>query len=207
MNLLKVVSPGLKVLFERAGKLEIINRPDLLRLGGTGAIIACNHVGWADSLWVANAVYPRQLRYMSKQELFDRPLTRWVLEHAGSIPIDRANPSPSSIKTAVDTLQRGEIILMFPSGRISETEIAFKRGAATIALHARVPLVPALYHGPKNIKVVHLIKRPLVRVTFGAPIPTAELTFGRETTTALTRQLQKAIAELRSIANADLAAA
>jgi 1-acyl-sn-glycerol-3-phosphate acyltransferase len=207
MNLLKVVSPGLKVLFERAGKLEIIDRPDLLRLGGTGAIIACNHVGWADSLWVANAVYPRQLRYMSKQELFDRPLTRWVLEHVGSIPIDRANPSPSSIKTAVDTLQRGEIILMFPSGTRSETEIAFKRGAATIALHARVPLVPTLYHGPKNIKVVHLIKRPLVRVIFGTPIPTAELTFGRETKTALTRQLQKAIDELRSIANADLAAA
>jgi 1-acyl-sn-glycerol-3-phosphate acyltransferase len=145
MNVLKVVSPGLKALFERAGKLEIINRPDLLRVGGTGAIIACNHVGWADSLWLANAVYPRQLRYMSKQRLFDPPLARWLLEHAGSIPIDRAGPSPSSIKTAVEILQHGEVILIFPSGTRSETNIAFKRGAATIALHARVPLVPAFY--------------------------------------------------------------
>jgi 1-acyl-sn-glycerol-3-phosphate acyltransferase len=67
MNVLAVISPGLKVLFERVGKAEVINRPDFFRFGGTGAVIACNHVGWADSLWMAYAVYPRQLRYMSKQ--------------------------------------------------------------------------------------------------------------------------------------------
>jgi hypothetical protein len=37
MNVLAVMSPGLKVLFERVGKPEIINRPDFLRFGGTGA--------------------------------------------------------------------------------------------------------------------------------------------------------------------------
>ncbi len=204
MNLLKAVSPGLKVLIDRAGKLEIINRPDLLQLGRPGAIIACNHVGWADSIWLANAVYPRQLRYMSKHGLFDPPLARWVLEHAGSIPIDRVKPSLSSIKTAVDILQHGEIILIFPSGTRSETNIAFKRGAATIALHARVPLVPAFYQGPTNIEVAHLINRPRVRVTFGAPIPTAALNFEKETIIALTRQLRTAIDELRSIANVEL---
>ena len=73
MNVLTVISPGLKVLFERVGKPEVINRPDFSQFGGTGAVIACNHVGWADSLWMAYAVYPRQLRYMSKQELTCAP--------------------------------------------------------------------------------------------------------------------------------------
>ncbi len=125
MNVLAVISPGLKVLFERVGKPEVINRPDFFRFGGTGAVIACNHVGWAESLWMAYAVYPRQLRYMSKQELFGSTLSRWVLEHGGSVPIDRADPSPSSIKTAVDILRHGEIILIFPSGTRSEENIAF----------------------------------------------------------------------------------
>lgn len=176
MNVLTVISPGLKVLFERVGKPEVINRPDFSRLGWAGAVIACNHVGWADSLWVAYAVYPRQLRYMSKQELFSPSLSRWVLEHVGSIPIDRADP-PSSIKTAVDILQQGEVILIFPSGTRSDEDIAFKR-AATVALHARVPLVPAFFQGPKQMQVAHLLHRPLIRVTFGSPIPTAELPFG-----------------------------
>ncbi len=201
MNVLTVVSPGLKVLFERVGKPKVINRPDFFRLGGTGAVIACNHVGWADSLWLAYAVYPRQLRYMSKQELFGTSLSRWVLEHVGSIPIDRADPSPSSIKATVDILKHDGVILIFPSGTRSDQNIAFKRGAATVALHARVPLVPAFFQGPKQMQVAHLLHRPLIRVTFGSPIPTAELPFGKGTTIELTRQLETAIGELRSIAD------
>ena len=82
---------------------------------------------------------------MSKKELFNSTLSRWVLTYGGSLSIDRADPSPSSIKTAVDMLQHGEIILIFPSGTRSQENIAFKRGTATIALHARVPLVPAFF--------------------------------------------------------------
>ncbi len=204
MNVLSAISPGLKVLFERVGKPEIINRPELFRSGGAGAVIGCNHVGWADSLWMAYAVYPRQLRYMSKKELFGPTLSRWVLTHGGSLPIDRADPSPRSIKTAVDMLQQGEIILIFPSGTRSEENIAFKRGAATIALHARVPLVPAFFRGPKQMQVAHLLHRPPIRVIFGSPISTAELPFGKGTTIDLTRQLQTAIGELRSTAEPPL---
>ena len=207
MNVLAVISPGLKVLFERIGKPEIVNRPDFFRSGGAGAVIACNHVGWADSLWMAYAVYPRQLRYMSKQELFDPPLARFVLAHGGSVPIDRAHPSPGSIKTAVDILQHGGLILIFPSGTRSDENIAFKRGAAAVALHARVPLVPAFFQGPKQMQAVHLLHRPVIRVTFGTPIPTAELPIAKQTTIDLTRRLQAAIGELRSIAEFKLSAA
>ncbi len=196
MNVFNAVSPGLKILFERVGKPEIINQPDVLQLGGKGAVIACNHVGWADSIWMAYAIYPRQLRYLSKQELFDPPLAAWVLDQVGAIPIDRASPSPRSIKTAVDLLRQGEIILIFPSGTRSQTNTTFRRGAATIALHAGVPLVPAFYHGPKQIKAAHLLHRPCVQVTFGTPIPTAELAFGRDTMISLTHQLQAEISEL-----------
>jgi 1-acyl-sn-glycerol-3-phosphate acyltransferase len=207
MNVLATISPGLKFLFERVGKPEVINRPDFFRFGETGAVIACNHVGWADSLWMAYAVYPRQLRYMSKQELFDPPLSRFVLGHGGSLPIDRAHPSPSSIKTAVDILQQGGLILIFPSGTRSDERFAFKRGAATVALHARVPLVPAFFQGPKQMQVVHLLHRPVIQVTFGSPIPTAELPIRKHTTIDLTRQLQVAIRELGSIADSKLSAA
>src|ERR1019366_3852042 len=194
MKVLAAISPGLKVLFERVGKPQVFNRPEFLRFDRTGAVIACNHVGWSDSLWMAYAVYPRQLRYMSKQELFGSTLSRWVLTHGGSLPIDRVDPSPSSIKTAVDMLRHGEIILIFPSGTRSEENIAFKRGAATVALHARVPLVPAYFRGPKQLQIAHLLHRPPIRVTFGSPIPTAELPFGKGTTIDLTRPLQAAIA-------------
>jgi 1-acyl-sn-glycerol-3-phosphate acyltransferase len=144
---------------------------------------------------------------MSKQELFGSTLSRWALKHGGSVPIDRADPSPSSIRIAVDILQNDELILIFPTGTRSQESVAFKRGAATIALHARVPLVPALFEGPKEMQVAHVLHRPRIRVTFGLPIPTAELPLGKQTTIELTRKLQAAIGELRSAADSNLLAA
>ena len=137
---------------------------------------------------------------MSKQELFGPSLSRWVLEHVGSIPIDRADPSPEFDQGYNNILKHDGVMLIFPSGTRSNQNIAFKRGAATAALHARVPLVPAFFQGPKQMEVAHLLHRPLIRVTFGSPIPTAEVPFGKGTTIELTRQLQAAIGELRSVA-------
>ena len=76
MNVLTAISPGFKVLLERIGKPDVINRPEYLQFSRSGAVIVCNHVGWADSLWMAYAVYPRQLHYMSKEELFYSALSR-----------------------------------------------------------------------------------------------------------------------------------
>src|SRR5260370_23944420 len=115
MNVLAVISPGLKILFKRVGKPKVINRPDFFRFDGTGAVIACNHVGWADSLWMAYAVYPRQLRYMSKQELFGSTLSRWVLEHGGFLPLYPADPPPHFIKTFLHLPQHRGKPLMFPA--------------------------------------------------------------------------------------------
>src|SRR5258708_24461362 len=150
MNVLTIVSPGLKVLFERVAKPEIMNRPEVLRLSGTAAVVACNHIGWVDSLWVAYAVYPRQVRYMSKQELFNSRVAKWILEQGGSFAVDRELSSRDSIKTALDLLKNGEILLIFSSGTRSDQNISFKRGAATVTLHAGVPLVPAFYQGPND---------------------------------------------------------
>ena len=76
-----------------------------------------------------------------------------------------------------------------------------------IGFERRLPLVPAFFQGPKQMHVAHLLHRPLIRVTFGSPIPTAELPFGKGTTIDLTRPLQAAIDELRSIADSRLFAA
>ena len=135
---------------------------------------------------------------MSKRELFDSPVSRWFLEQGGSIPIDRAEPSPSTIKSAVDLLKNGELLLIFPAGTRQENS-QFKRGAATIALHAQVPIVPALYEGPKTMQMTHFLGRPRISVTFGQLIPTAGLTVDRVTASTLTARLQVAIEELRTI--------
>ena len=203
MNMIAVASPAIKLLFERVGRPEVHNRPALLLPGGAGAVIVCNHAGWVDSLWMTYAVYPRPLRHMSKRELFSSSLARWFLEQGGSVPIDRTDPSPSSIKSAVDLLRNGELLLVFPAGTRKENAL-FKRGAATIALHARVPIVPARYEGPKTMHLSHLLGRPRISVKFGAVITTDGLSPDRSAASALTARLQTSIEDLRSVSSAQL---
>jgi 1-acyl-sn-glycerol-3-phosphate acyltransferase len=196
MNMVTVASPALKAVFGRLGVVNVIDRPDILGAGGPGAVIVCNHVGWADSLWLGYAMYPRPLRFLSKQELFDTPMSKWLFEHSGCIAIDRGEPSPSSIKTVVDVLRGGEVILIFPSGTRQRENAVFKRGAATIALHAQVPLVPAFYRGPQRMRMAHLIDRPRIEVAFGAVIPTVGLAIDRTSASRLTGELKAAIDQL-----------
>lgn len=196
MDILTTASPVLKVLFERLGKPEISNYPSLLKPGGHGAVIVSNHVGWADSLWMAYAIYPRQLHYMSKQELFKSTLSRWVLEHGGSIELDRIKPAPSSIKTSVELLRQGELFLIFPSGTRNQENTIFKRGAATIALHAQVPIVPVFYKGPTNMHPRHIMNRPHIQLSFGEPIQTENMLNGKTSSHALTKRLKIAIEKL-----------
>lgn len=202
MRVLNAAAPALKLLFERVGRPEILHRPEVLKPGGPGAVIVCNHVGWADSLWMTYAVYPRPLRHISKRELFNWPLARWVLDQGGSIPLDRGVPAPSSIKSAVQLLRGGELLLVFPAGT-RQLNAHFKRGAATIALHAQVPIVPALYEGPREMQIAHLIGRPSIRVTFGAVIPTAGRPIERGEAAGLTSRLHAAIERMRPNARAE----
>lgn len=197
MNMAVIASPAIKLLLERLGKPEVHNQPDVLR-GGGGAVIVCNHAGWADSLWMSYAVYPRRLRHMSKRELFSSPVASWFLEQAGSIPIDRADLAPSSIKSAVDVLDDGQLLLIFPAGT-RQQNVLFKRGAATIALHAQVPIIPAFYDGPKTLHFTHLFGRPRIDVTFGKIIATSGMPADRSTARALTEKLQNSIEDLSRI--------
>ena len=45
MNVLSAISPGIKVLFERVGEPEIINRPELFRRGGGGHRLQSRRLG------------------------------------------------------------------------------------------------------------------------------------------------------------------
>ena len=56
-------------------------------------------------------------------------------------------PGPKFDQDCDRLLQHGGDHPYFPSGTRSDENIAFKRGAATLALHARVPLVPAFFQG------------------------------------------------------------
>lgn len=158
----------LKSLMSRLGKVTVSGAEHLN--GPCGKVIVCNHVGYVDPLWLGYAVLPRTLHQMAKKELFDHPLSAWFVRSGGGFPVDRGSPSTTTIKHAVSLVEQGGLVLIFPVGTRNQDNADAKRGAATIALRAKGEIVPAHYDGPERFRLVHLLRRPSIHITFGAPV-------------------------------------
>lgn len=188
----------LKIVLPRFGRVTVRGNEHLS--GAEGKVVVCNHVGWADPLWLGYSALPHTLYQMAKKELFDNPVIGWLVRSGGGFPIDRGRPSSATIKQVISFVQEGKRVLIFPHGTRNRNPIEVKRGAATIALHANGAIVPAHYEGPEQIRLIHLFRRPTIRVTFGAPIRPqldAPAHTHKEAALRLTERLEEAMLALR----------
>lgn len=182
----------LKRLMSLLGNVTVIGSEHLN--GPLGKVVVCNHIGWADPLWVGYAALPRTLHQMAKKELFDNPISGWFVRSGGGFPVDRSNPSTATIKQAVSLVEQGNLLLIFPVGTRNQDNADAKRGAATIALRAKGEIVPTHYDGPARFQLIHLFRRPRIRITFGAPlvIP-ADVSANKAMALQLTNELDQAM--------------
>jgi 1-acyl-sn-glycerol-3-phosphate acyltransferase len=141
-----------------------------------GFVLAANHTSNFDPWPLGLPLFPRrQLRFMGKSELF-MPVLGWILRAAGAFPVRRGEADREAIRTAIELVRDGEIVVMFPEGTRRTKGLRKKHqarahsGAARIALGAHAPLVPAAIAGTDRLRRLG----PL-RVVYGAPVPVDDL--------------------------------
>lgn len=156
------------LLLKLVGSTELINRDALPQDGGY--VIACTHSGWAEVIWLAIAVLPREIHFMAKKELFKNRLSGWFLKSINAFPVNREAPGISSLKIPVTILKEGGVVGIFPSGTRNNSSQGLKRGAIHIAYTAGVPIIPAVYEGSATIKPIDIFKRKENKIIFGKPI-------------------------------------
>lgn len=155
-----------KIFLSLFGPIKVHHKEKLKK--DEGYLIACTHTGWVDILWLGVAIFPIRIHYMAKKELFDSAFLKWLIGGLNAFPVDRENPGPSSIKQPVKLIKDGKVVGIFPSGTRTSEDVPLKRGAVTIATHAKTEIVPAAYVGPNNFKELFRFKRP--HLIFGDPI-------------------------------------
>ncbi len=169
-----------------------IDRPARL-VPGRGAILIANHRSSVDQFFVQLAT-SRVVRWMVAREFFNIPLGGWILRDVmGCIPVSRAGIDTAATKAAIRLAQQGEVIGMFPEGRINETDqllLPARPGVALIALRARVPVVPMFIHGAPYAGTVasSFFMTARVRVRVGDPIDLSPY-YGQEGDREVLRQL------------------
>jgi 1-acyl-sn-glycerol-3-phosphate acyltransferase len=156
----------IKVILRLFIKSKVSNKQSLPEKGGY--VIACTHTGWIDIFVLGTSLLPVQIHYMAKKQLFSKRALGWILGKLNAFPVDRDNPGPSVLKIPQRLLSKGEIVGIFPSGTRTNEQMALKQGAITIAGRAKVPVIPAAYSGPRNLKELFLLKE--CQLVFGEPI-------------------------------------
>lgn len=115
-------------------------------------VVTCTHESYNEVIMLALALVPNEINYMAKKELFKNKWFGQFLSSVNAFPVDRENPGPSTLKKPVNLLKEDKTVGIFPTGhRTSEEGAPLKRGASTIAMLGKAPILPAAYIGPKHI--------------------------------------------------------
>ena len=96
----------------------------------------------------------RHVRYLAKAELFDKPVLGQLLRAAHQIPVQRGRvEAADALQAAVDALDRGECVGVFPEGTISQDlePMTAKSGTARLVHRAGVGITPVGLWGTHRI--------------------------------------------------------
>lgn len=124
-------------------------------------IIAGNHKHLYDQCLTIVAC-KRYIKYMAKKEYFDSKKTRWFFKAVGCIPVDRKNKDENAKKLAIEHLNNGGIIGIFPEGTRNKTDkflLDFKFGAVSMASKTNSYIVPFGITGDYKFRSKNLIIR------------------------------------------------
>jgi len=116
------------------------------------AVIVCNHVSFMDALIIAGCCR-RPVRFVMDHRIFKTPILSFIFRTAKAIPIAPAKENPELMNKAFDQvaeyLEEGELVCIFPEGKITSTgEInTFKAGIEKIIARTPVPVIPMALSG------------------------------------------------------------
>jgi 1-acyl-sn-glycerol-3-phosphate acyltransferase len=173
-----------------------------------GVIIAVNHISHMDTLVAARVVWQagRIPRFLIKNTLFDQPGLGLIFRGCHQIPVYRGTTDAAkSLHDAVDALNRGEAIVIYPEGTTTKDPAQWpmqaKTGVARLALLAPdIPIVPLGQWGAQKVRKRRF--RPRVEASAGPLVeldrrvePTAESL--RTVTDAVMSDVRDQVAVLR----------
>jgi 1-acyl-sn-glycerol-3-phosphate acyltransferase len=153
-------------------------------------LVACNHVSLADGPVLCSALgLARRPRFLGKRELFDIPLLGSFLLAGGAIPLDRSGSDPSALRAALEILEKGGSVGLFPEGtRVKPGQTRKpKAGVAFLAARSGAPVLPVRLFGTAEFPRVFPLE-----VRFGAPL-TAPRDEGREAAEEFARAVMDAV--------------
>ena len=104
-------------------------------------ILSGNHIHSYDAILLAIA-NKRQLYFMGKRELFERPFFGRFIKKLGAFPVNRQGTDIEAYRITIAYLADGKPVSIFSQGTRAAEFTNAKGGVAVFALKAQVPIIP-----------------------------------------------------------------
>ena len=114
-----------------------------------GALLVSNHISGLDPLLMI-AACDRPVRFLIAQEQYDRVGLNWVFKQVGCIPLQRGARIEKPFRAALQALDAGEVVALFPEGAIHTRRKPAKRlkgGVAKLAELSGASVYPVTIDG------------------------------------------------------------
>jgi 1-acyl-sn-glycerol-3-phosphate acyltransferase len=155
-------------------------KSDLLPLPSQGGfLVVANHVSGLDP-FLLSAASPRPLRFLIAREQYSRWGLRRFFRAIGCIPVDRDKRPEKALRGALLALQAGEVVALFPHGKIhldTDPPRPVKGGVAWLAARSNAPVYAVRIDGVKGQGQIvgALFLRSCIRLRWSAPLSCASL--------------------------------
>lgn len=141
------------------------------------ALVVANHVSGLDPLLMI-AACRRPLRFVIAREQYERRWLTPLFRAIGCIPVARLANTRPALRAARRALEAGEVVALFPHGRIRldhEPPARLKRGVLHLAEQTGAPIVPLRIDGVRGQgrTVTAVFLRSRARITSHPPLPHA----------------------------------
>lgn len=162
MYMYRFLKPVLGLIFKLYYNPTIIGKENIPKEGSI--LIVGNHKHLFDQC-LAIIATKRPIHYMAKKEYFDGKFA-WFFKMVGCIPVDRSRKDENAKKKALEVLNNGYALGLFPEGTRNKTDqflLPFKYGAVSMANKTDSYLVPFGITGDYKFRSKNLMIR------FGKP--------------------------------------
>ncbi|PWK14291.1 lysophospholipid acyltransferase family protein [Tumebacillus permanentifrigoris] len=192
MKLYRIFRALFRGYFTVANRYEVIGAD---HIPAQGSVMLCsNHISNWDPMLIGSGAN-RTVHYMAKSELFKIPVFNKLITAWGAFPVNRGAGDRQSLRVALQVLEDGKCMGLFPEGHRSKTgELGEgQTGVAFFALRSNCVVIPVAIVGSYR-----LFRK--VRIAYGKPLDLSRYREGKsskETLTQVTQEIMSAIGELQ----------
>ena len=101
------------ILVKMSKSLYVIGKDNIPK--DSKYVVTCTHESYNEVIMLGMALYPNQIHYMAKKELFKNKWIGKFLTSLNAFPVDRENPGPSTLKRPINLLKDNKTVGIFPN--------------------------------------------------------------------------------------------